>query len=115
MTSNAHPKPIEPTHPSRLYRLRRSIERLIPHIVLIFFTILALFPIVLIVINSFKIKKAIFGDPFALPNSETFSLIGYDTVLSRSNFDTYFVNSMLVTISALVLTLLIGSMASFAP
>ena len=30
------------------------------------------------------------------------------------NFDTYFINSIIVTVSALVLTLLIGSMASFA-
>jgi len=97
-----------------MYRLRRHIERLAPHLILILFTILALFPIVMIVMNSFKIKKAIFGHPFALPNSETFSLIGYDTVLSRSNFDTYFVNSMLVTVSALLLTLWIGSMAAFA-
>jgi raffinose/stachyose/melibiose transport system permease protein len=114
MTSNAQPQPIQPTNPSRIYRLHRQTERLLPHLVLIFFTILALFPIYMIVMNSFKIKKAIFGDPFALPNSETFSLIGYDTVLSRSSFDTYFVNSMVVTLSALLLTLWIGSMASFA-
>ena len=65
MTSN--PQPVNCTHPSRLYRFRRWIERLIPHLVLIFFTILALFPIVLIMMNSFKIKKAIFGKPFAAP------------------------------------------------
>jgi raffinose/stachyose/melibiose transport system permease protein len=114
MTSDAQPQPIQSTNPSRTYRLRRQIERLLPHLVLISFTILALFPIYMIVMNSFKIKKAIFTQPFALPNPETFSLIGYETVLSRSSFDTYFVNSMIVTISALVLTLLIGSMASFA-
>ena len=114
MTINAQPQSIQSIHPSRMYRLRRSLERLFPHLILIFFTVLALFPIVLIVMNSFKIKKAIFGHPFAPPNAETFSLVGYETVLSRSNFDTYFVNSMVVTISALVLTLWIGSMASFA-
>lgn len=114
MTSNAQPLSVQPTHPSQTYRLRRQFSRLAPHLVLIFFTILALFPIYMIVMNSFKIKKAIFGNPFALPNSETFSLIGYDTVLSRSTFDVYFVNSMIVTVSALLLTLWIGSMAAFA-
>jgi raffinose/stachyose/melibiose transport system permease protein len=108
------PQTVVLSHPSRLYRFRRWIERLIPHLILIGFTVLALFPIVLIVMNSFKIKKAIFGDPFALPNSATFSLIGYETVFQRSSFQTYFVNSMVVTISALLLTLWIGSMASFA-
>jgi raffinose/stachyose/melibiose transport system permease protein len=114
MTSDEQPQPIQSINPSRTYRLRRQIERLLPHLVLISFTILALFPIYMIVMNSFKIKKAIFTQPFALPNAKTFSLIGYETVLSRSSFDTYFVNSMIVTLSALVLTLWIGSMASFA-
>ena len=112
MTSNA--QPVELTHPSRLYRFRRWIERLIPHLILIFFTVLALFPIVLIVMNSFKIKKAIFGNPFAPPNADTFSLIGYETVFHRASFQTYFINSVVVTIAALLLTLWIGSMASFA-
>jgi raffinose/stachyose/melibiose transport system permease protein len=82
--------------------------------VLIFFTVLALFPIVMIVVNSFKKKPAIFGQPFAFPTAKTFSLVGYDTVLMRSNFQTYFLNSMIVTFLALILTLWIGSMASFA-
>jgi raffinose/stachyose/melibiose transport system permease protein len=103
-----------PTRPSALYRLRLLAGRLAPHLILIFFTALALFPIVMIVVNSFKKKPAIFGHPFALPNAETFSLIGYNTVFSRSTFPTYFLNSIIVTVLALLLTLLIGAMASFA-
>lgn len=102
------------TEPSRVYRLRQFLGRLAPHLVLIFFSIIALFPIVMIVINSFKVKPAIFGKPFQLPNAETFSLVGYDTVFNRASFETYFINSTVVTLSALVLTLLIGAMASFA-
>jgi len=111
MTSTATPLI---THPPRLYRFKLFIGRLVPHLILVFFTIIALFPIVMIVMNSFKKKPAIFGSPFAFPNSETFSLIGYETVFSRAHFQTYFFNSVIVTISALLLTLLIGSMASFA-
>ena len=114
MLSDAYQIPSHSMRPSFFYRLRQSIDRLIPHLVLIFFTILALFPIVMIVVNSFKIKKAIFGQPFALPTDMTFSLIGYDTVFTRSNFQVNFVNSIIVTFLALILTLWIGSMASFA-
>jgi raffinose/stachyose/melibiose transport system permease protein len=114
MLSNARDFPSQPTQPSLLYRLRLLIDSLIPHLVLIFFTVLALFPIVMILINSFKKKPAIFGQPFALPSAKTFSLIGYDTVLVRANFQTYFLNSIIVTFLALILTLWIGSMASFA-
>jgi raffinose/stachyose/melibiose transport system permease protein len=96
------------------YRLRRALSRLGPHLVLGGYSLIALFPIFMIVINSFKSRKAIFGKPFVLPNSETFSLIGYDTVLQRSSFQTYFLNSIIVTAAALILTLLIGAMAAYA-
>jgi len=95
------------------YRLRQTLKRLIPHLLLIGAAVFALFPIVMILINSFKEKPAIFGQPFLLPTPETFSLVGYDTVFSRSNFGVYFLNSTIVTVSALVLTLWIGSMAAF--
>lgn len=99
---------------SRGYRLRQALKRLIPHIILIGAAAVALFPIVLILINSFKERPAIFGQPFSLPTAETFSLVGYDTVFSRANFGIYFLNSTIVTVSALLLTLLIGSMAAYA-
>jgi raffinose/stachyose/melibiose transport system permease protein len=96
------------------YRFRRTIGGLIPHLVLLGYAVIVLFPIVMIVINSFKNRKAIFGMPFQWPTPETFSLIGYETVFERSTFHIYFMNSIIVTIVALVLTLLIGAMAAFA-
>ena len=109
ITSESKPSGVSPA-----YRLRRSFESAIPHLILIGYAIIALFPIILILINSFKSRKAIFGMPFQLPNSETFSLIGYETVFERATFHIYFMNSIIVTIAALVLTLLIGAMAAFA-
>lgn len=97
-----------------IYRFRRFLEGLFPHLILMGYGIIVLFPIFLIIINSFKSRKAIFGMPFQIPGPETFSLIGYETVISRSNFQVYFMNSIIVTVAALVLTLLIGAMAAFA-
>ena len=68
----------------------------------------------MILMNSFKAKQAIFGAPFQFPTSETFSLIGYETVAQRSTFPTYFLNSCIVTFTALILALFIGAMAAFA-
>jgi raffinose/stachyose/melibiose transport system permease protein len=97
-----------------LYRLRQTLGALGPHLVLIGYAVIALFPIFMIVINSFKTRRAIFGAPFTLPGPETFSLVGYETVFSRANFQIYFLNSFAVTLVSLALTLLIGSMAAFA-
>jgi len=102
------------TGPSLVYRFQRTIERVIPHLVLLGYAAIVMFPIIMIVVNSFKNRKAIFGMPFQWPTPETFSLIGYETVIERSTFHLYFLNSIIVTLVALALTLLIGSMAAFA-
>lgn len=84
------------------------------HLVLVVFSLIALFPIALIIVNSFKDKSYIFGAPFALPNSVSFSLIGYRTVFQRSNLALNFLNSIVVTVASLFLILFFGSMAAFA-
>ena len=97
-----------------LTQLRYSLGRIMPVVILTIYAIIALFPIVMIIMNSFKVRKAIFGAPFQFPDSETFSLIGYETVTERAAFHLYFLNSAIVTFVALILTLLIGAMAAFA-
>ena len=84
------------------------------HAVLLAYTAVALFPIVLVVINSFKERRAIFRNPYALPDAETFSLVGYRTVFSGARFDLYFLNSLTVTLVSLALVLLFASMAAHA-
>ena len=84
------------------------------HGALILYTLIALFPVFVILINSFKSRKAIFRDPLQLPNADNFSLIGYQTVLKQGDFFLYFQNSMIVTIIALFFILLFGAMAAFA-
>src|SRR5262245_21760839 len=97
-----------------LYQLQQLLGKSIPIVILTIYALIALFPILMVVINSFKAKSAIFGAPFDMPNSETFSLIGYQTVTDRASFQTYFLNSAIVTFTALILTLFIGAMAAFA-
>src|SRR5688500_5659387 len=95
-------------------RAWHSIEHLLPLAILTLYALIALFPVIMVLMNSFKNRKAIFDAPFEFPTSETFSLIGYETVTERSTFHLYFLNSAIVTFVALILTLLIGAMAAFA-
>jgi raffinose/stachyose/melibiose transport system permease protein len=82
--------------------------------ILIGYTALALFPILLVIMNSFKERKAIFGSPLSLPTPSTFSLIGYDKVFSDSAVVSYYVNSITVTGGTIFFTLLFGAMAAWA-
>ena len=84
------------------------------HAVLFAYVLLAILPILLVVMNSFKSHDAIFGSPLSFPNAETFSLIGYDKVLSKSHAGAYFLNSMIVTLGSMALILLFGAMAAWA-
>ena len=84
------------------------------HAILIAYTVIALFPVLVIVMNSFKARKAIFRSPLAPPDAETFSLVGYETVMKQGDFALYFQNSLIVTLVSLFLVLLFGAMAAFA-
>ncbi len=88
--------------------------RALAHLGLASYTLIALVPVLLIVMNSFKTRRAIFGHPVALPGPESFSLVGYATVFERSNFTLFFANSLMVTVATLVLVLIAGSMAAHA-
>jgi len=98
--------------------MRRPVRALLPtiaaHAALIAYTVIALFPVILIAINSFKSRRAIFSEPLALPGAGTFDLAGYVTVFAQGDFAGYFVNSLIVTLAALAGILAFGAMAAFA-
>ncbi|MBA3326163.1 MAG: carbohydrate ABC transporter permease [Rhodobacteraceae bacterium] len=94
---------------------RTALPRtLAAHAVLLLYTLIALFPVFVIVVNSFKSRRAIFAEPLAFPTPETFSLIGYQTVTRQGDFILYFQNSLIVTVASLFCVLLFGAMAAFA-
>ncbi|HEX6705102.1 MAG TPA: carbohydrate ABC transporter permease [Albitalea sp.] len=84
------------------------------HLVLAGYSLLVLCPIVLVLVNSLKSRRAIFEDPLALPTAATLSLVGYTKVLSNSAITSMFFNSAVVTGLSLVLILLFGAMAAWA-
>lgn len=84
------------------------------HLALISYTLIALFPVFLTLVNSFKTRNAIFREPMAIPTPSTFSLVGYETVLKQGDFIGYFQNSLIVTVVSIAFVLLFGAMAAFA-
>jgi raffinose/stachyose/melibiose transport system permease protein len=84
------------------------------HGVLMAYTVIALFPIIVVIINAFKERRAIFRDPLALPSLDSFTLVGFEQVLLRSDFGLYSMNSLIVTLISVGLVLLLGAMAAWA-
>ena len=94
--------------------VRKQASAFAVHAVLLAYTALALAPIILVIMNSFKERKAIFGSPLQPPSPSTFSLIGYDKVFGDSSIVSYYINSITVTGGTIFFTLLFGSMAAWA-
>ena len=87
---------------------RSSLPRTIAaHAILLSYTLIALFPVFVIVVNAFKDRRDIFSAPLALPNSESFSLVGFETVTSQGDFILYFQNSLVVTVATLTALVLV--------
>jgi raffinose/stachyose/melibiose transport system permease protein len=103
---------------------RQQLEAIVPHLILIPYSFLALFPLVIIIINSFKDRRDLFRAPYQLPFwfsfedgfhfVNIFSTSGYEQVFDRANVLLYFANSLIVTSGSLFLILLTGTMISFA-
>lgn len=86
--------------------------KVIAYIVLILQTILALFPIYIMIVTSFKENKEIFKHPFSLPGS--FGGESYRRVLELNNFAGYFRNSIFVTAVSVMLFLSVSLLAAYA-
>jgi raffinose/stachyose/melibiose transport system permease protein len=94
--------------------LRLSPTALGKHTILVAYTLLAVVPVMLIILNSFKERNAIFRTPIAPPTADTFTTRGYETLVERGDFGSWLFNSVVITGVALALVLLLGSMAAFA-
>lgn len=73
-----------------------------------------LVPILLVLLNSFKLRFYISSSPFAMPNSETF--VGFENYLnglSSSGFFISFIRSVWVSIASVLVIIVCTSMASW--
>jgi raffinose/stachyose/melibiose transport system permease protein len=91
-----------------------TTDRIVVHALLLFFVALALGPIFVVILNSFKTTPGIFLGPFDLPNAKTFSLDGYGRVFTRGNIIGNYSNSLIVTVTTIVLTVVTAALAAFA-
>ncbi|MDL2300505.1 carbohydrate ABC transporter permease [Clostridiaceae bacterium OttesenSCG-928-D20] len=82
------------------------------HVVLLFWSAVVIFPLYIMIINSFKDRLSIYKNTFGLP--ETWNISNYTDVLKSGDFMIYFRNSLLVVIVSLALVMFLGVMVSYA-
>ena len=83
-------------------------------IVFIILAVVFLFPIVLVLLNSFKSKLYISELPFAFPNGETFvGLSNYIDGLAKTGFFKAALNSAIITVLSVILIVVLTSMTAW--
>ena len=82
------------------------------HIIMIIWSLIAMMPVWLLLINTLKPKKEIYTNPFGLPREWT--LDNYRYIISDNNFFGYFKNSFIVVVVSLAVILLLGSLCAYA-
>lgn len=92
-------------------RKRDWPERIFSYSVMLFTVIVSIFPLLWILLSSFKTNKEILGDPFSLPKK--FDIQAYKDVLTQYDFFSYFKNSMFIAITATLIALFIYALAGY--
>jgi len=92
--------------------LKKQNRYLASHIILAIWSLIVLFPIWVMVINSFKDRLSIYQNPFGLPKE--WNYINYGAVLGDGDFLGYFKNSFVVVVLSLALLLTAGALVSYA-
>jgi raffinose/stachyose/melibiose transport system permease protein len=85
--------------------------RPIYYIVAFIFASISLYPIILMILSSFKPSAEIFINPLSLP--KTFSLDTYRHLMDQIPFMTYFYNSVFVSVISVLLIIITTSLAAF--
>lgn len=90
---------------------KSAILTVIKYIVLIAFLIACIYPIIWLIINSFKTQEDLFNNTWGLPS--TWTLQNYVHAIVDGNIGRYFFNSVFVSVISVVLTAILALMASY--
>jgi ABC-type glycerol-3-phosphate transport system permease component len=97
---------------SSSFRWTRWTKRTILFIFLLIIAILSLFPIILVLLGSFKTNQELTGGATIWPKIWQFT--NYSQAWKTANFSGFTLNSIFVSIATTVGTLLVSSMAAYA-
>ena len=95
-------------------KVKSGISRLIIHTALLFVAFYTVTPILWMAITSFKTEKEIYKVPITfLPHHPT--IANYINIFTQlPDFNRYFLNSVIVTVSASIIALILGAMGGYA-
>ena len=92
---------------------KKKISHFIKIAVLVILFLAFIFPFIMVIINAFKTKGDITADPLALVGSHGFILTNFTDAMKKMNFATSFTNSLIITTTSTILTIVLAAMTAF--
>lgn len=90
-----------------------KIVHILIYILLVVYTFISIYPIIWMLFYSFKNNDEIFiKNPFGIPT--TFHIENYERAWQQYNIPAYFMNSLIVAVTTIFLTILLSLMFSYA-
>ncbi|MCF0130530.1 MAG: carbohydrate ABC transporter permease [Pseudobutyrivibrio sp.] len=94
-------------------RINRLIRHTIMIVILAVLLFCFIFPFYMVIINVFKVKSDIVGQPLALIGKHGFTLANFPKAMEKMKFWQSFGNSVIITTLATIFTILLSSMTAF--
>ena len=91
-----------------------EVSSVLIYIVLIFWALTTIYPIVWVIQNSFKVKDKILADSFSLPVGDLFTLANYRRAFQNLNIFGAYRNSIFISCMVAAVVIILAGMASFA-
>lgn len=90
---------------------KKIVISVIKYILLLSVFIIFIFPFSLLILNSFKSNGEILINPFSLPSQ--WSFVNFRVVIERMAFMTSFTNSLLITITSVLIIIIFSAMSAY--
>lgn len=93
---------------------RNRLSNILSFSFLLLLSVIFLFPLYLVLINSFKSKFNIIGEPFKFPNEETFvGLENYINGINSSGIIDAFIRTTIITVGSVIAIIIFTSMTAW--
>ena len=91
-----------------------SFGMLLVYLLLIVWALTTIYPLIWVVMNSFKDKKQIVSNSFALPFGGLFTLDNYEKAINKFSIFTAYRNSLIISCTVAAVVILFAGLASYA-
>lgn len=95
-------------------KTKSSLQTGLIYVILVLWALTTIYPILWVIMNSFKDKKHILSDAFSLPVGDLFTFGNYTEAFEKVDILGAYRNSIIISGTVAVLVILMAGMASFA-